>query len=251
MMTTLASLASGSSGNCHLIRFGDICFLSDCGISARSALQRLKMLNVPRVHAIFVTHSHIDHIRSVGRLAHQLGVPIYMSYGTAEELSAVPKEAIVCFHPGDSLSVSGITVKSFPVFHDTSSPVAYTFSDSGDKAAVITDTGDVDEDMCRELDGSSGIIIEANHDLDMLKNGPYPRFLQERIAGPFGHLSNDRCASICRRLCAGGTSKFLLAHLSEKNNTPTLAFSAVDKQLKESGCAYTLKVAARDNPCVL
>ncbi len=251
MSVTLASLSSSSRGNCHLIRFGSVCFLSDCGISARAVRERLKLLNVSRIDGIFVTHSHIDHIRSVGRLSEQLGTTVYMSYGTAKELPAIPKKQIVCFQPGDSLSVSGITVKSFSVFHDTASPVGYTFSNGCDKAAVITDTGDIDETMYRNLCGSSCIIIEANHDRDMLKNGPYPHFLQKRIAGPYGHLSNDRCAEICRRLCFDGTSKFLLAHLSEKNNTPTLAFSAVDNSLKKSGIAYTLKVAPPDVPCVL
>lgn len=251
MNITLTSLASGSSGNCHLIRFGDCCFLSDCGISEKAILQRLKLLGVSRIQAIFVTHSHTDHIRSVGRLAEQLDVAVYMSYGTAKEVSTVSKERIVCFQPGDPLSLSGVTVKSFPIFHDTASPVAYTFSDGCDKAAVITDTGDIDEGIYHELSGASSIIIEANHDITMLQNGPYPRFLKARIAGPYGHLSNDRCAAVCRRLACDGTSKFLLSHLSEKNNTPTLALSTVRKALEDVGHAYTLKVASRDVPCVL
>lgn len=248
MSLSLFSIASGSKGNCYLIASGHTLLMSDCGISFKKAAEGLSALGFTRPDALLLTHSHTDHVRSAALIAKTYDIPVYLTAGTAGEVPSLSDLPLSYIAPGTPFTVGGITAEAFSVSHDTAEPVAYTYSDGGDKASVMTDTGIVTGEMEDKLRGSSSVIIESNHDEKMLKNGPYPPFLKARILGEYGHLENGCCARLCRLLSESGTSRFLLAHLSEHNNTPALARSATEAAL--SG-AYTLKIADSSTPLAL
>ena len=251
MSITLATIASGSSGNSNLVISGNTVIMSDCGISGKKAISGLNELGLNIPDAILLTHSHQDHVKGVFTLAKKWDIPIYATEKTADECSFIPKEYIKAITPGNVFSVSGIDIKPFSVSHDTASPVAYTFTKSGYKAAIITDTGTVTEAIFSELKYSESIIIESNHDEKMLMEGPYPYFLKKRILSDKGHMSNTLCSKVCKALLENGTKNFMLAHLSEHNNTASLAEDCTKQILETVGISFTLKVAKKDEPSCL
>ena len=251
MSITLSTIASGSSGNSNLIVSGNTVIMSDCGISLQKALAGLFELGITAPAALLISHSHTDHTKGAALIAKKFDIPVYLTEETKKECSFIPDEFVKLIHPEESFDILGLSILPFSVSHDTSSPVAFTFTDNIEKAAVITDTGIMTDKMFSHIKGSKSIIIESNHDEKMLFEGPYPYFLKKRISGDKGHMSNKLCAAVCKNLAESGTRNFLLAHLSEHNNTEELAFICADTALDKTGLNYNLKVAKKDIPICL
>jgi len=251
MSITLSTLTSGSSGNSNLIVSGNSVIMSDCGISLKKALTGLSALGIKAPDALLISHSHSDHIKGAALIAGKFDIPIYLTEETKRECPSIPEEYIKIIRPDEKFSILNFDIMPFTISHDTASPVAFTFSDENSKASVITDTGIMTNEMFSYLNGSDSIIIESNHDEKMLMEGSYPYFLKKRIAGNKGHMSNSLCASACKALAENGTKKFLLAHLSEHNNTEELARECTSALLDTLGINYKLKIAKKDAPITL
>ncbi len=243
-----AFLGSGSRGNAALIESGDTCVMLDCGFSARETTTRLRMLDYEgsRISAILVTHEHGDHINGVGVVARQHSLPIWMTAGTyratRERLGKLPELHIIC--PHKMFSVGEIDVQPFPVPHDALEPSQFVFSAQGRRLGILTDTGSITTHIKDQLDGCDSLVIECNHDRDMLMQGVYPPSLKARVDGEYGHLNNEMAAALLAQLDTGNLQHMVTAHLSEKNNTPYLAQTALSDVL---GCEHNnIKVAEQE-----
>lgn len=237
------TLASGSSGNCALVRTGGAALLFDAGISCRRIEQSLRTLGIALADltAVFITHEHTDHISGLASLSKKCPAPIYASRGVTHILTcpAVP------FTAGSALEFTDCTVRSFSTSHDAVDPVGYRVDGPDGSFGLLTDTGYVTDAAAETLDGVDLLLLEANHDVETLQYGPYPYFLKRRILGDEGHLSNDAAAAFALRAAAHGTRDILLAHLSQENNTPEMAEYAVARALQAAGRTVRLGVAPR------
>lgn len=244
------SLFSGSSGNCTLVKSADTAILIDGGRSRRAigcALASVGM-ELCAINAIFITHEHTDHVGALPQLAKHEGMPIHASCGTADALSLLDfVGGSLTRHPVIyEESVGNLTVTAFPLPHDSACHVGYVVRDaSGDGICIATDMGHVSEALLSALAGCRGALIEANHDIQMLKTGPYPAHLKSRILSPVGHLSNDDCARVAGYACRAGVRHLALGHLSEENNTPPLAYDTVCAAIPSD---VTLTVCDRCRP---
>ena len=238
------TLASGSSGNCALVRTGDTLLLIDAGISCRRIEQALKSLGLTLgdLTAILITHEHSDHISGLATLAKKCAAPICASRGAAAALSRPART----FSAGDTLEFSGCTVRSFSTSHDAADPVGYRIDAPDGSLGILTDTGYVTDAARTVLAGVDTLLLEANHDPETLQAGPYPYFLKRRILGDEGHLSNGAAAEFALCAVRSGTRDILLAHLSKENNTPELAEYAVARALQSAGLSVRLSVAPRE-----
>lgn len=241
----LIVLASGSSGNCALIESGGRAVLLDAGISARETLRRITAAGAAdvRIEAILLTHEHVDHVRGARVLARRLGVPVMGTAGTlqaaADCLVDVPETAAIGRR--DQFSVAGLRVRSFATQHDASEACGYVFeSRAGHRVGVATDTGVVTPEIAEALGGCHALGLESNHDERMLETGPYPPFLKRRIAGDRGHLSNGAAAAALATLRWNGLAHVYALHLSEQNNTPGHARSALARALGDRASLETI-----------
>lgn len=209
------------------------------------------------VAGILITHEHQDHINGAGILSRRYGIPVYanaLTWKAIEDMKLMgklPAENKRMIAAGEAFSVGTFSVTAYPVPHDAADPIAYTVSAGGHKIAVATDIGYVTETVKENLFGSELVLIEANHDINMLNAGRYPYPLKRRILGDHGHLSNEAAASLICELAERGTRKFILGHLSGENNYPKLAYetASMDLKLKKgliSGQDVYLTVAFRD-----
>lgn len=217
------SLGSGSRGNATLVETGGTRLLVDCGFGAREAQRRLCEVGVSAqdLDAILVTHEHGDHIRGVGPLAARFDIQVWTTPGTWRRAgsSEVPRLRLFSGHQG-VFRIGDVRVTPFPVPHDAREPCQFVFESAGSKLGMLTDAGHVTthaRDLLREC---GALMIECNHDIDMLHTGPYPPSLQARIGGRYGHLSNRQTAELLDSLPLTGLSHLLVAHISEKNNHP-------------------------------
>ncbi len=250
-MLRVSTLFSGSSGNCTLLRTDNTAILVDCGKNCKAVCEALKAegMELSDIDAVFVTHEHRDHISALDVMMRKRPIPIHVTTPSAPELCrgrSAKENAVV--HPGVIFEekVGDITVSSFPLPHDSAAHVGYTVvSDDGDRAGVATDIGFVTVEAFERLRGCRQLVLEANHDISMLKSGPYPYYLKQRILSRRGHLSNEECATLCRGLSEVGAESIILAHLSAENNTPELALSAANALLDEVNLKTTVKVAKR------
>lgn len=247
-MTTLHTLASGSSGNAALLSHSGTNVLLDAGISCRRIRTALRAmdLDVSDLSAIFITHTHSDHISGMQTLVKNCDVPVYASQRTCAELEYRIAGINSRLHPvktESTLEVGAFSVTPFPTSHDAPGSTGYRFDDVG----VLTDSGYVTEAAHRILSGCSLLMLEANHDVERLRGGSYPYFLKRRILGDEGHLSNAAAAEFAVELASSGTREFLLAHLSAENNTPELAFDTVSDALRAAGLTPRLSVAPRSS----
>ncbi len=251
----ICTIASGSSGNCAVVTSGGAAMLVDAGVSCRRITGGLKQLNLTLadLSAIWITHSHIDHIRALKVISVRQPRPIYATYDTARALAAqIPEAAahLVCFEPGERLCVGPFTVCAYPTPHDVSGSVCYRVEADGHALAIATDIGCVSRSVYAAAAGADTVVVESNHDVDMLKNGPYPPALKARILSANGHLANPDCGNFCAALAQEGTRRFILAHLSRENNTPAAAYDTVRRALRESGAdGCELAVAPPDALC--
>jgi len=227
----------------------------DAGISLRRIRTGLKGfgLSPDDIHGVLLTHAHTDHISGAGILLKYHKIPVFASAGAAQGLEeAFPETGpfINAFEPGAAFDLGGITVKCIPTPHDASGSVGFTLSVKAARLAYFTDLGRVTGEILDASLGAGAAVIEANHDLDMLKSGPYPQFLKRRILSDRGHLANKDCAGFAVRLFQAGLRHITLAHLSKENNTPEIARATVAQALVEAGAtvgaAVTVDVAPPD-----
>ena len=238
MKIVFGTLCSGSSGNCAVLSTGGSSVLIDAGKSAKYITDALitSGINPETVEGIFLTHEHSDHISALATLTKKRPVPVHATFGTAGFVSFKCAPGTLRTHPPVySETVGDITVESFATLHDTDISVGYRLDAAGRSFGYATDLGIVTETVLESLTGCESVILEANHDLSMLMNGPYPPELRRRIASERGHLSNADSASAAVELVKRGTKRLLLAHLSAENNLPSLALSTVKAHLAEAG----------------
>lgn len=252
-MLKLYSIISGSSGNCSLITDGKTNILADCGTSGKRAIEALSKLGVNNkmLNAIVVTHEHTDHTKGVGVLSRKLDLPVYATHGTHEHqnLSGIDENLVYKITPDVTFEVGSIEITPFSIPHDANEPCGYVFSSGRDRVAVATDIGTMSDRLFSRLYGCQSVLLESNHDVDMLKFGDYPYALKQRILSDVGHLSNKAAAAAALELIKNGTKHIMLGHLSDKNNTPDIAQMVTYCHLTENGISVgndvTLQVAER------
>ena len=249
------TIASGSSGNCSYIGFGEHQFLLDAGISGKRIENALFQMNVRGISGIFLTHEHRDHITGAGIIARRLKTKIYATpmtwrfFAMEKSLGALDAWQINVIEPGKPMDMGGVTVTAFDISHDAAQPVGYTFESAGKKIACATDLGCVTDTVKIHLKNSQVILLESNHDPDMLKNGPYHYRLKQRVAGEKGHLSNAEAGMLLAEVAHDRLEHVFLAHASAENNTPFLAHETV-KRVLDGNNVYikNLTVAERNVP---
>ena len=250
----ICTFASGSSGNCGLVRAGRTCLLLDAGISARRIGAALASLGVcpEELGGVLVTHEHSDHISGIEVLTRRWGVPVYATAGTARQLCyriAGLEPSLRTFSAGESFRIGEIAVRSFPTSHDAAESVGYVLESGERRAALCTDLGYLSREVLDAVPGAHLVICEANHDEDWVRSGPYPFPLRKRILGEQGHLSNESGGALALRCAQAGAHTILLAHLSGENNSPEHALDVVGGILTGGGYppgkAVTLACAPR------
>lgn len=247
------SLYSGSGGNSLLISAGGANILIDAGKSARTLCQTLRAAgsDIEKIDAIFITHEHTDHIGALEVLLKKHKIPVHMTEISAAYISpptaAALKVQLILHKPVYEVSVGGLRVTSFTASHDSACCVGYRveFEDSDGKRCSLgcaTDTGYVTPQIKEGLTGCEAVVLECNHDIEMLRWGNYPQRLKSRILSRHGHLSNDDCAEFAAYLAGQGTKNFMLAHLSRDNNRPEIAYAAVRAAVPDE----SIKIVAAD-----
>ena len=251
-MIDVYTLFSGSSGNCVYVKNDDTEILIDAGRSCGAIEKSLSALgtSLRRIKAIFVTHEHSDHTQGLEVISKKFQIPVYMTSPSYDSYvrggSYLQRMAISCEIEKEK-DIGSLNIKSFPIPHDSAQNVGYVISSNEDTFGIATDIGHPTEIIADNLSKCKRIIIESNHDIEMVENGPYPRFLKDRILSQNGHLSNDKCAQLCAYLCDKGVCGITLAHLSQENNLPKLAYGQVREHLNACGFENVpLKVAFAD-----
>ena len=227
-----ASLGSGSRGNALVIESGATRVLLDCGFGPRQLAKRLSRLSLspPQFDALLVTHEHSDHVSGVAACARQYGIGVFLTHGTLAATDLATGAATV-IDSHTAFAIGDLAVTPFPVPHDAREPVQFVVSDGACRLGVVTDAGSVTAHMVAMLSGCEALVIECNQDVDMLRAGPYPAPLQQRIAGRLGHLDNAAAAGLLERLDRRRLQHVVAAHLSQENNTPQLARTALARVL--------------------
>lgn len=241
MRLTLCPLFSGSSGNSIYIACGGVRLLVDAGMSAARIEAALREIGVDirEIDAILVTHEHIDHVRGLGVLCRKYGLPVYANEGTWDGIllreAGIPLRCVRTFYTGEDFYIGGVNVHPFPIPHDANEPVGYSFDCQGLRCAVATDLGHINDTWMDAVTGCQALVLEANHDVEMVNRGPYPSHLKRRILSRKGHLCNEDCAKALLKLAKNGAKAVFLSHLSGDNNLPELAYNTVCEALTEAG----------------
>jgi phosphoribosyl 1,2-cyclic phosphodiesterase len=247
-------LASGSRGNAIYVSDGATSVLVDAGLSARDIGRRLNSrgLDAADLSAILVTHEHTDHVRGVERLCRRFQLPVYLTAGTMEAAPALKELpdtcTIVCGRP---FQVGTLTVDPFSISHDARDPAGFVLGVNGTRIGIATDLGVATAVVREHLRGCRLVILESNHDPDMLMEGPYPRFLKQRIRGRTGHLSNPESGRLLSDIAHPGLQQVVLAHLSETNNTPVKALAEATHVISGSRTQVTAAFQNEPSPIII
>jgi len=228
-MIRFASLGSGSEGNALLVESGQSRLLLDCGFSVAETVRRLERLGVApdSLDAILVTHEHDDHVGGVTRFARRFPTPVYLSYGTYAAAARGDFSDVVVIDSHTPFAVGDLEVLPYPVPHDAREPTQFVFGDGAVRLGVLTDAGASTPHIESMLSGLDALVLECNHDLEMLRNSAYPERLKDRISGRLGHLDNSQAAGILAGIDRSALQHVVAAHLSQKNNRPELAVAAL------------------------
>lgn len=262
MAVRMTVLASGSKGNCTVVSSNHASILVDAGISCRETLKRMRVAgeSPENLKAIVISHEHNDHVAGLQVLARKLQVPVYISEATyhhwrkdARDADGKPArlDKREHFQAGRSFTVAGITVTAFTIPHDAADPCGFTFKADGIKIGLVTDLGYMPANVKEQLRGCDGLMIESNHDVEMLRNGPYPWMVKQRVMSRVGHLSNHALGEFFARDYDGQAAFVVLAHLSEVNNHPELARETANRALGGKMTLFrsaTLSLAHQDRP---
>jgi len=242
-----ASLGSGSRGNATLVEAGATRLLLDCGFSCAETEKRLARLGLEpgQIDAILVTHEHSDHIAGVARFSRRFDIPVWMTAGTEAVHRGGELAAWHCFSSHERFFIGDVLIDPYPVPHDAREPCQFVFSDGAVRLGVLTDAGSITAHMIRALDDLDALILECNHDPEMLACGPYPPRLQQRVGGRYGHLSNQQAADLLKQIDTARLQHLVAAHLSEKNNRVELARRALAQAL--CCTAQDISVAEQDS----
>lgn len=239
---TICPLSSGSSGNCILVRTKDTTIVVDCGLTGKAFEKELSCAGIAPedVDAIIVTHEHIDHIKGVGIISRRFNLPIYATLGTwkgmIDSIGKIDESLIHYISPEVPFLIKDTPIFPFATSHDAQESIGLVFSSGDKKGGIVTDLGVVTKHLYDLLKQCEILVIEANHDENMLVNGAYPQNLKERILSDCGHLSNRICGAFCAKLVREGcTRQIMLGHLSSDNNTPRCAYGAVCKSIENAG----------------
>lgn len=247
-------LGSGSRGNSVYIESGETAILIDAGFSGKELQKRLDSIgrSLSQVDALCITHEHNDHICGAGVISRRHKIPIYINEGTLE--AGCKKMGrlyeIRTFVTGESLEIGEFLIRSFRISHDTADPVGFVVSNGRRSLGYCTDTGKTSHLIAQRLTTCNAVILEFNHDLQMLKLGPYPLPLQQRVRSSRGHLSNDDAGEFLSLLMGGTVREVVLAHLSEKNNSVELATQVAEESIRQYP-AVNLHIAKQDTPMPL
>src|SRR2546426_5188747 len=261
MGVSVFMLASGSRGNCAMVASSRTRILVDAGISCRETFKRMKALaeDPYSLSAVLITHEHCDHVYGLATLAKKLHIPIFMTGAThqawaramRDEKGERPRlDKLEKFESGHSFQVGDIAVKSFTIPHDAADPVGFTFRADGIKVGIATDLGYLPVSVRDHLRGCDVLVMESNHDLEMLRGGPYPWSVKQRVMSRVGHLSNEALADFFSNDYDNSAAFVVLAHLSEQNNHPELARRTAERALdgKRNLVHNRLVLAAQDRP---
>ncbi|MCE5323214.1 MBL fold metallo-hydrolase [bacterium] len=252
MSLTVHSLASGSSGNSFLIKDGDTAILVDAGVGIRRLTAALMQaqVNPADLSAIFITHEHTDHITGAVRMARRFGIPIVANSLTLDRIPGAVSVPHKTIDPCEEMALGGLLIRPFRISHDAACPVGYCVHSSTATAVIATDTGMLTPEIREEAFRADLLILESNHDEEMLLKGPYPWYLKRRIASEHGHISNDAASSLLIDLAeAERPVSVWLAHLSKTNNSPAIALTTAEYALWRClGVSMDIKVALRDVP---
>ncbi|MBA3029373.1 MAG: MBL fold metallo-hydrolase [Desulfobacteraceae bacterium] len=242
-------LASGSKGNAIYVSDGETAILIDAGLSGIEIERRLreKGLEADDIHAILVSHEHSDHIRGVGVLSRRYDIPVYINKGTESEAVAAMGtiKRTEPFSCGRSFQINHLTIHPFSTSHDACDPSGFTISRNSIKISLATDLGIATHMVKEHLKGSALVLLEANHDINMLENGPYPWPVKQRIRSRLGHLSNTESRDLLMEIRHEGLGRVILGHLSETNNTPEKALREIGPALAGSKTKLTVATQER------
>ena len=272
MSLSFCSFSSGSSGNCYMVKTEDTAVLIDAGISAKRILKELDRTDTPweKVKALFLTHEHHDHITGARVLLKKLKeAQVYASAGTFKETNMrdhykdhsfgkdISEERQLVIAPDEEVNIGDMKIRAFRTLHDAEEPYGYSISSENKRIALITDTGAVTEEMLDNIADADILVLEANHDTEILRCGNYPVYLKKRILSDHGHLSNRQTAEALLKLFDYLDKKrvVLLAHLSAENNTPAIAertvLTALAREGRYTGSDLYMGVLLRDEASLL
>ena len=242
----IASLGSGSRGNATLVQHEQTTLLVDCGFSLRETEKRLGELGLEAsdIDAILVTHEHSDHIRGVATFIRKYATPLYMTHGTYRVSDVFDQQPCQEILAGESVTVKDISILPFAVPHDAAEPCQFVFTDGDVRIGLLTDTGMITTHIIETLSGCNALLLECNHDIEMLQQGEYPPSLKLRVGGDYGHLNNGQAAALLEKMDTSRLCYIAAMHLSEKNNRAALARRSLSKAL--GWRVHDIEVAEQD-----
>ena len=256
-MLKFCSLYSGSSGNCLYVSSNNTKILIDCGTSCKRICEGLASIDssIEDIDAILVTHEHSDHIQSIGMVSKKFNIPVYANLETwnsmEKQKEKITSENIKIFKNDEDFFLNDLTIHPFSTPHDAANPCGFNIHNGKRKLSIATDLGHMNNDIFKQLENSSFILLESNYDPEILKVSKYPFHLKQRISGPVGHLSNIEAGKTINYLANFGVKNIMLGHLSKENNFPELAYQTVAEELMNNNSdinKINISVASRSKP---